>query len=421
MGFWQRIRERLAPVEKRDAAFYGLSPALGEIYAHGGVAADRLATVASCVRLISGAMSSMPPLLVTDGDAGQEPAPATATAWNLLRRPAQRHSWPAWMAWVARSLLLDGNAVLWLQTDGRGAITSLTPIPWSWLSPQMVGRRLVYDVWNRHPEAQIIGLPDRLVEDEVLHIRGQSDAGLIGQSILSRARGPIREGAEIERLAEANWRNGLRPSAVFTAPNYLPDNQRTRAKQNIEDYTGSINAGRTPLIEGGWSLQTLSLSSVDAEFLASRQWNTTQICALFGVPELLLHIGQRLPSDMAPFITQFAQLALAPLASAIESEFSYTVLPDGMRLRIDLDGLMRGSFSAVVAGLAALTQSGIITPNDARAELDWPPHPDGDALQRNGAPDWPADGAGMPALHPSPGPTGDMPPMPGTNEGEGAG
>src|SRR5689334_10276205 len=114
MGVWQRIRDRLAPVEKRDMAFYGLSPALGEIYAHGGLASDRLATVAACVRLRSSCLSTMPPLLVLDSPDGQVPAPPTATAWRLTRRLSPRLSWPAWMAWSARSLLLDGNAVAWV-------------------------------------------------------------------------------------------------------------------------------------------------------------------------------------------------------------------------------------------------------------------------------------------------------------------
>jgi hypothetical protein len=120
---------------------------------------------------------------------------------------------------------------------------------------------------------------------------------------------------------------------------------------------------------------------------------------------------------MAPFITQ---LALAPLAATIEAEFSHVILNDDARLVIDLAGLQRGSFSTQTAALCAMVQAGILSPNDARLESDFPPHPDGDGLQRSGATNWPADGTGLPHMAQSPGPRGDGPPEPGTHENEGA-
>jgi HK97 family phage portal protein len=274
MGLLQRIRDRWAP-ERRDMAFAALSPALGEAYHEiGSYRGEAVAAVSASVRLVSGTLSACPPLLVADGPDGQQAVPPGALAWRLLRRPSPRHSWPAWMSWTVRSLLLDGNALLWIQTDGRGAITALTPIPWLWVTPGYAnGGRLVFDIWAAsNPEAEALGLPKRLVEDEVLHIRGQSDVGLIGQSVLSRARGPAREGAEIEKLALSNWKNGMRPSGVLSAPTFLTDAQRARFGAGfINEFTGALAAGRVPLLEGGWKLETAALSSVDAEFLSSRQ------------------------------------------------------------------------------------------------------------------------------------------------------
>jgi HK97 family phage portal protein len=423
MGILSRIFTRSAPaVETRDAGFSALSNSLGEVYSYGTQAADRLAAVAGCVRLISAALSSMPASLTVDGAAGREPAAPSASAWRLLARPSPRHSWPALIAWIARALLLDGNAVCWIQTDGRGAITSLVPIPWAWLSPQIINGRLAYDVWASHPEAQLLGLPKRLLDGDVIHFRGQSDAGFIGQSVLSRARGPVHEGLEIEKLAAANWRNGMRPSAVLSIPTFLDDARRKRFEEEyLPKFAGAMNAGKTALLEGGWELKQVALSSVDSEMLESRKLNTSQVAMLFGVPEILLHIGQRLPTDMAPFVTQFAQLALAPIVTSIEAEFDHVVLPAGMHLSIDLDGLQRGSFSATVSALAALLQSGAITPNDVRNELDWPPVEGGDVLRAGPPPQWPADFKGGSHLGPSPGPTGGGLPEPGNNSNDGAG
>jgi HK97 family phage portal protein len=425
VGIISRIFSRSAPaVETRDAGFYALN-SLGDAYTHGNHAADSLAAVAACVRLICGSLSTLPASLVIEGDAGREPAPSTASAWHLLARPGPHHSWPALIAWIARELLLRGNAVCWLVVDGRGAISSLIPVPWTWLSPEFInaggGPRLVYKVWNRHPEAELLGLPDRLLDGDVIHFRGQSDAGIIGQSVLTRARGPVGEGLAIEKLAVANWKNGMRPSALLTTGQVLDDARRKRFDEEfLPKFTGAMNAGKVPLLEGGFGYQSISLNSVDQEFLETRRLNTSQVAMLFGVPEVMLQIGQRLPTDMAPFVTMFAQLALAPLLSVIEAEFDHVVLPAGMHLVIDLDGLQRGSFSAIVAALAALLQSGAVTPNDVRTELNWPPIEGGDKLRNGPAPSWPADGPGSKHLGPSPGATGDGVAEPGSHQNQGA-
>jgi len=422
MGIISRLFGRSAPESRADAGFSALSPALAEVYANGGYQhAESLAAVASCTRLISSAIATLPATLVIDGATGREPAPPSASAWGLLERPAQRRSWPNWAGAVVREMLLNGNAVCRIETDGRGAVIALTLIPWSWVTIQVVGDgRLAYDIWHQHPEAQLLRLPPRLTESDVVHFRMASETGIVGQSILSRARGPVREGLAIETLASANWRNGMRPSAILTAPAYLaPDIRKRFREELLPEFTGALAAGRVPVLEGGWELKTAALSSVDSEFLATRQLNTEQVCSLFGVPSILLQIGQRLPTDMAPFVTQFAQLALAPIVTSIEAEFDHVILPDGMHLAIDLDGLMRGSFSATVAALAALLQSGAVSANDVRAELDWPPHPDGDGLHTGAAPNWPADGPGSKHLGASPGPPGDAPPEPGTHQGQG--
>jgi HK97 family phage portal protein len=300
------------------------------------------------------------------------------------------------------------------------------PAPWRWLLPSVIqgseGPRLAFDVTQTTPESALLGLPRRMLDTDVLHVRARSDHGIIGRSVISRASGAVDEGLEITRAATAMWRNGLRPSAVLTFPTFLDDVRRKRFRdETLPELTGALNAGKTPLLEGGMDLKQSALSSVDAEFLATRQLNTSQIAALFSIPEVLLHIGQRLPTDMAPFITQFAQLALAPIVTAIETEFSYSVLPGGMRLVLDLDGLMRGSFSSMVAALAALKQSGVISANDARAELDWPPIAGGDVLSVGPPPSWPADGPGSQHLGPSPGATGSGVPEPGTNQNGGSG
>jgi HK97 family phage portal protein len=428
MGFWDRITGRRPP-ERRYSSWDAIAAGITAAHPAGGIApglAEAVGTVTACVELIANTIASLPPTLVVDGPDGPVPAPRTAPAQGLLERVNEFQSWPAWACWATAQYLLFGNAVSFIRTDGRGAVTELVPVPWQWTTAQVVRvgttPRLAFDVLAAIPELSLLDLPPRILSSDAIHVRNRSDTGLIGRSVLSRCPAPIREAVQQQQAAHSLWQNSLRPSAIFTAPNFIARDQRPRAREIIDEFSGAVNSGRVPLIEGGWTLTPFSATPADAQMIESRTFTAAEVCALFNVPELLLRIAQRLPSDMSTFTAQFATHCLRPIIRLIEAEFDHSVLPAGMHLRIDSDSLARGSFSATVAGLSALTQSGIITPNDARAELDWAPHPDGDALQRNGAPpSWPADAAGMPHMATSPGPRGDAPAEPGTNEDEGSG
>jgi HK97 family phage portal protein len=415
--------------ETRRALFDGV--AIGDVgsgfYHHHGRTvtapqAEALGAVAACVSLICNSAAALPAQLVIDTPSGRAPAPPTASAWRLLRRPNPWMSWPILASWITAQLLLWGNALLRIDADQRGAPMGLTPVPWWWVIPRIVTSgataRLVYDItFHAAAEAQLLNLPARLLDNETLHIRNRPDIGIIGRSVLSRASSPVHEGLQIAEAAIALWKNGLRPSGVLKVPTYLSDNQRKRKAEWVDEFTGAVNTGKVPLLEGGWAFDRMQLSSVDAEFLASRKHSVAEICRLFNVPEALVQPEQRI-ADPGPFVAEFAQFCLAPLCNVIEAEVDASVLQPGQHLMIDLGGLMRGNYSAAVAASVALVQAGVISANEIRQQFGYPAHPDGDGLRVGAPPSYPADFKDGEHLGPSPGPSKGVPEMPShSNQG----
>ncbi len=433
MGFWDRITGRPKPapvVEERfgdgwGSAGFGLSAYAGRspMAPH---LAETLSTVVACVELIAGSIASLPAALVIDTPAGREPAPASAPAWCLLTRPNRRQSWPAFVSWLVAEYLLRGNGLARIEIDGRGAPLALWPVPWGWVLPRVLsgaaGARLVFDRVSMGPEVDLLGIPPRLLDSDVMHVAARTDHGVIGRSVLSRCASPVHEGLEMQTAASATWQNGLRPSGIYSMEGTMDDPARKRFRERISEMNeGSSNAGRILILDRGGKFIPVTMSSVDAQFLESRAFSVEDLARLFGVPSVLLQIGQRLPVDLAPFTSALASQALAPIVSLIEAEFDHAVLPAGQHLSIDMSGLLRGSYAAAVSALAVGKQSGIFTANDARKSLGLPPLEGGDVLVATGtAPSWPADAHGMPHLGPSPGPTGGGLPHVGTHEGEGA-
>jgi phage portal protein BeeE len=155
------ILARLFPRRPEARAFLG-GPGWtlgngGTSTANQNVAAmENLAGITGAVELLANSIASLPATITVDTADGREPMPGAA-ATRLLVRPNPRQSWPAFVTAVVSSVLLQGNAVVMLGTDGRGAVSSLTPVPWPWLLPTIVGgaagARLAFDLVYQTPEA----------------------------------------------------------------------------------------------------------------------------------------------------------------------------------------------------------------------------------------------------------------------------
>lgn len=390
----------------------------------GGHYADNLSAILAVVELISATVASLPASIVVDSPAGRIPAPPGTPGNRILAQPNGLHSWPEWVQFTVASMLTHGNALSYVGTDGRGAPATLTPCPWPWVSPLIIpgagGPRLVFDVLHSTPEARLLGLPGRILDSEAAHFRSRADNGVIGRSVISRAAAVCREGTLLGDAASAIWRHGMRPSAVMTSPTVLTEKNRAEARLMLDRLTGAMNAGRVPLMEGGFTFQQVGMSSVDQEFLATRRLNVEEIARVFRCPVGLIQPGAGVQPYEA-MVAAFGQLCLAPLVAVLEAEFSAAVLPFGQYLQLDLSGMLRGSYSGMMGANSVAVQAGILTPNDARRAAGLPALPDGDTLRVGAAPSFPADAAGVPSLAPKPGPGAGALGNPGTNENGGSG
>ena len=193
----ERIEPRLVAPERRasDPSWGALATggySLPGEYASPALA-QSLAAVSGCIELIAGAVSALPAAIIGPDGA---PAPAGMSLAIAIERPNPRQGWPAFVRGLVGDLLLSGNALVYVATDGRGGIASLTHAPWAALSPQIVtgpnGARRVYDVQAATPQIALLGLPRRLLNSDVLHLMQRSDdGGVTGRSVLSRAGGVI--------------------------------------------------------------------------------------------------------------------------------------------------------------------------------------------------------------------------------------
>jgi HK97 family phage portal protein len=417
-----KIEPRLIPVTERRSAGYDLSweasTGAGWVRSPFQVQSESLSAVLACVELISGAISSLPVTILQDG----VPAPGAAAA-RILERPSARTSWPSYIQSVVASMLLFGNSVSTIQSDQRGALTGLVHVPFQWLNPMVAsGPRLAFDMSTNTPETMLLGIPPRIYADDALLIRARSDNGILGRSVLSRAPAVMQLASDVSTFAGSIYSRGVNPSIVVGVPSMEADSRRRMTASWEQRYSGAGKAGSILWADSGVTVDKLTISSVDAETLASRRMSREEVCSLFNVPVVLIQPQAAAVPDLTPYITAFAMLCLTPLVTAIEHEIS-ACLPPGQTLSLDMGGLLRGSYTAVAASQSVLKQAGLISVNDGRAALGLAPRDDGDSLGTVKPPSFPADASGMPSMAPKPGPgAGDPGALPnvGTNQDDGS-
>ena len=182
--------------------------------------------------------------------------------------------------------------------------------------------------------------------------------------------------------------NAARPSGalVYSGPEgaLLSEAQFDRLKSELETtYSGSGNAGRPLLLEGGLEWKAMSLTPKDMDFLQAKHAAAREIALAFGVPPMLLGI----PGDNTYANYQEANRALwrqtiLPLANRVAAALAHWLGPAfgrELRLEIDTDRIdaLAGDRAAAWARIA---DASFLTLNEKRVALGYNPLEGGDRV-----------------------------------------
>lgn len=277
--------------------------------------------------------------------------------------------------------LLWGNSYAIISRGGDGRVTSLEPMR----PDRVIVRRaengdLVY-LYNFQGRQEVFTV------DQVLHIRGFSLDGLMGLSPVQQARQTLGTVRATQRASASMFRNGMRPSGVLIAPTYLNDPQRKASQVIIENFSGSSNTGKVPLLEGGWDFKSLSIPPEDAQLLQTQSFQVEQICRWFDVPPVLVgHSAQTTwGSGIEQIMLGWLTLGLRSHLKRIEQAITSCLLTSaersqGLYAEYNVDGLLRGDSKSRVDLMVQQGNNGLRTRNELRALDNFPPMPGGDQL-----------------------------------------
>lgn len=330
----------------------------------------RVSTVWACVRLIAETIATLPLAIYRrDTDGGRSVDRGNPLHDIISSSPnASMTAVNFWEAVIA-SLLFRGNAYVEIHRHGVHivALDVLRPDAMRWNENE-----------KRWDYAASSGVR-HLAPNQVMHIAAFSLDGVNGLS-------PIRYGATViggaldaDTAARGTFNRGLMPTVAFTVNRKLNKEQRETFREYVEDLSGAMNAGKSPVLEEGVDAKTIGIDPTDAQLLESRSWSVEEICRFYRVPPWMVgHTekstswGTGIEQQMIGFLT----FTLAPWLERVEQAINKNLLTIAERRTLyaefAIEGLLRADSAARAEFYAKMTTNGIYTRDDCRVRENLP-------------------------------------------------
>lgn len=242
-----------------------------------------------CISAIAASAASVP-LYATDSRGNEVPAFA---GMKLLSDPNKGQSQSDFIEQLVTYWLISGNAYA-VRDEGSSKpleLWTLCPANMSIYSGES-GLPAYYKYRSaggekNFPVDQVSGACD------VFHWRRPSiDGGQYGLSPMFSAGYSIDIHNEVSRWNKSTLQNNAKPSGALQIDGNLTDEQMNRVKSMVDDqWSGSNNAGRPMLLEGGMKWQQMSMSPAELDYIKNKQDVAREICQAFGFPPLLLGLA----------------------------------------------------------------------------------------------------------------------------------
>lgn len=345
-----------------------------------------LAAVWGCVRVISETIAGLPitavqkaddtglkkplktqPQIVTDPFGGNQFT--SATAQTLSRR--------AGIAETMVSLLLVGNAYFdVVNRDGRTGLPSELKI----FNPNRIS--VDVDPYGLATAYRVDGI--EVDPRTIVHVRGLTLPGeALGASVISYARRTIGLGIAAEEFGSRFFSQGATLKGLVEVPGDMTPQKAREVKAAFEaTHAGVSNSHLTGVLTGGAKYAPVGVPPEDAQFLGTRQAQTSDIAMMYGVPPHMLGQTDRTTSWGKGIEEQtlgFVKFTLKGWIDRLKDVWN-AMLPQGVEVDFDYEELLAPDTSARYTAYMTARNAATMTINEIRAREGMKPIEGGDDI-----------------------------------------
>lgn len=337
-------------------------------------------------------------------------------ATRLFAKPNNLQTWQQFAEQWINSKTTRGNTYVLKLRDVFGDIYQLHV-----LNPDRV-KPLVADngeVFYQVSRDKLFNLDSDVIipASEIIHDRFNClYHPLVGLSPISACAVSAGQGIAIQNNATTFFNNGSRPDGVLSIPASISVEKAREIKTQWETTHGGINKGGLAVLGDGAKYETISISANDSQLIDQLKLTGEVVCSVFHVPAFKVGIGSiptgaKIENLNEIYYSDCLQHYIEAMENLLDVHLD---LEKGVEIEADLKPLIRMDSTSKIDYLAKGTGSGIIAPNEARADLGLLPVVGGDtplmqqqnyslgALSKRDAQDDPFNAKTLPPTHETP-------------------
>jgi HK97 family phage portal protein len=326
----------------------------------------RSTTVLACIRVLSTSVAGLPLHIYRRLPNGGKEIAREHPLYKLLH--TQPNAWQTSVEWREQLMLhmLSYGQAFNEKVYAAGKVSEILPLHPSRMKPERLENgRLKYSY------REAAGTTTAYSQDAIMHIRGMSDDGVNGMSMIELARDAIGLARACEIHGATFFSNGARPGVILSTDQMLsPEAAENTRAQWERAHRGPDRSGRTAVLQGGLKINELGGNNQESQFLEARRFQVEEVCRIFGVPPHLAgDLSRSSFSNIEQQSLDYLANGLMPWLRRIESAIARDLLDGDEEFFAEFD--TRGVLRADAAGRSAFYQTlwnlGVASVNEIRS------------------------------------------------------
>jgi HK97 family phage portal protein len=354
-------------------AFGGEPTSAGELVT--AESAFKCTTVLSCVRVLADGIAAMPLRVYRQTDSGKQIVDAHPAAKLLAHEPNDEMTVYSLISAMVMALVAFGKCFVEIQRgDQSGLPLGLWPLhPACTHLRRGADNNLCFETTDTRDNKLRTIQPENMIYVPYLGL-----TGIEGMSLVGVAKEAIGLTIAAEKFGSRYFANNATPSGLLVdeeAGEVTPQQQQLFKESWQQGHSGT-NQHKLGFLWGKWKFLPFGTNPQDSQFIELRQFQRTEIAALFNVPaskvgDTTKQSKASAEQDNKVFVTD----TLQPIAKRLEEEIRRKLFPGQYDIVVEFDfrERLRGDFLSTMQGIAVGRQWGIITANEGREMLDMDP------------------------------------------------
>lgn len=325
-----------------------------------------LSAVWRCVAIIADTTAITPIHLYRKTENGRE-RENSHQAKKLLSKPNTYQNKFDVLHHLMVSVCLWGNGYARIYRDNLFQPTRLKLLHPQDVTPVLIKDDLFYRI---NSSSEIVASYD------MLHVKNLCLDGVIGKSPIAVHRDNLSLSFSAQKYGETFFTQGGNTEGVIKLAGTLKEDAFQRLKTEVyENIAGMRNSHKPLILEGGADYQRINIPPEDAQFIATRKFQKTEIATIYGVPpHMIADLERSTNNNIEHQGMEFVTYCLMPYLQKIEEEFNSKLLreddADKLYFKFSLNGLLRGDAKTRSEYYKNMNLIGAMTANEIRAFED---------------------------------------------------